>query len=55
MIVLAGMVLGAVLGVMQARRRGGSRLDMLHHAAAFAIAFAILGMFLTILIGRTAS
>lgn len=53
MIVLAGALLGVLLGVTQARRRGGGRLDMLHHAAAYAVAFALLGLFLTIFVGRS--
>lgn len=53
MIVIAGMVLGALLGVAVARRRRGNRLDALHYAGAFAIGFAIIGLFVTILIDRS--
>ncbi|MEA5162316.1 hypothetical protein [Cereibacter johrii] len=54
MIVLAGALLGAFLGVATARRHGGQRLDMAQYGAAFAIAFALGGLFLTILIERLA-
>ncbi|MEY2956997.1 MAG: hypothetical protein ACO3BE_07075 [Gemmobacter sp.] len=53
MIVLAGALLGALLGIAQARRRGGTRLDLAHHAAAYALAFAILGLFLTLIVGHS--
>ncbi|QYK39960.1 MAG: hypothetical protein KF887_10810 [Paracoccaceae bacterium] len=52
MIVLAGLAGGALYGAMLARRRGGRRLDQLQYAAGFAIAFALAGVFLTILIER---
>ncbi len=52
MIVIAGLFAGAVLGSVQARRKGGNRLDALQYAAVFAIVGALLGMFLTIAIDR---
>ena len=52
MIVLACLVIGAVLGVVQARRRGGNRLDIWQYAGVFAIIGAIIGLFLTIGIDR---
>lgn len=52
MIVLVGIVLGALLGVLVARKRGGKRLDMLQYAAVFAILFAILGLFATIVLEK---
>ena len=54
MIVLAGMLIGEALGALTARRRRGNRLDMAQYAAGFAIACAIAGLFLTILIERLA-
>ena len=54
MIVLAGALLGIVIGTTTARRRGGQRLDMLHYGAGYGIAFALAGLFLTILIERLA-
>ena len=52
MIVFAGLVIGAVLGVIQARRKGGNRLDIWQYAGVFAIIGAILALFLTIAIDR---
>jgi len=48
MIVLAGLVLGAVWGVLTARRRGGNRLDMAQYGAVWGIIGALAGLFLTI-------
>lgn len=53
MIVIAGALVGAVLGAVLARKRGGNRLDMLQYAAGFAILLAVAGLFLTILIERS--
>ena len=55
MVVIAGLILGAVLGGMTAARRGGKRLDILQYAAGFGIAFCLLGVFLTIFLERMAT
>lgn len=52
MIVIAGLIVGAVIGAAHAKRKGGNRLDVLQYAAVFAIIGAITGMFLTIAIDR---
>jgi hypothetical protein len=52
MIVLAGLVLGALVGAGVARRRGGRPLDQAQYAAGYGIAFGILSVFLTIAIAR---
>lgn len=52
MIVLAGFLLGAAWGAMTAKRRGGTRADMAQYAAGFGIAFALVGVFLTIALAR---
>ncbi len=54
MIVLAGLVIGAGLGGMTAKRRGGKRLDILQYATIYAIIFMLLGMFVSIFIDRMA-
>lgn len=54
MIVIAGAVLGIALGVLTARKRGGKPADMAQYGAGFGIAFAIAGVFLTILLHRMA-
>ncbi|MDO9581830.1 MAG: hypothetical protein Q7J24_01770 [Desulfomicrobium sp.] len=52
MIVLAGLVFGAVFGAYLARKRGGNRMDMAQYAAGYAIALMLLGLFVTIFIER---
>lgn len=52
MIVLGGMLLGAVLGAALAHKRGGKLLDKLQYAAGFGIAFAMLGLFITVFVNR---
>lgn len=48
MIVLAGLVLGAVWGVVQAKKRGGNRADMAQYGAVWGIIGGLAGLFLTI-------
>jgi hypothetical protein len=55
MIVIAGLVLGALLGAVTASKRGGKGLDILQYAAGYGIAFCLLGVVLTILIERMAT
>ena len=52
MIVLAGLLIGAVLGARIARKRGGTRLDMAQYAAACAIAGTLLGLIASIIVER---
>lgn len=52
MIILAGLVLGALWGGLLARRRKGSRFDIAQYAAAFGIAFAVVGLIATVLLDR---
>ena len=52
MIVLAFALFGGLLGAGQARRRDGNRLDIAQYAAVYAIAFALLGLIVTIALGR---
>lgn len=54
MIVIAGLVLGTVVGAVRARARKGNRLDILHYAAVHAIAFALLGLVATLVIDHMA-
>lgn len=53
MIILAGMVLGLVIGTFTAKKRGGRKLDMLQYGAAYGIAFTLIGVFVTIILERT--
>lgn len=54
MIVLASALLGIIIGVTTAKKRGGNRKDLLHYAAGYGLAFVIVGMFLTVTIDRLA-
>lgn len=52
MLVIGGLVLGAIGGGLYARRYGGKPADMAQYAAGFGIAFGLLGLFLTLLLDR---
>ena len=54
MIVLAGAVLGAIIGASLARKRKGKPLDIVQYAAVYAIGFSLLGLFATLIIHRAA-
>ncbi len=51
---LGGFLLGAALGALGARRRGGRRLDLLQWGAVGAIIGFVLGVFLLIVVQRSA-
>ncbi len=52
MIVIAAGLIGAIVGALKAKKRGGTRLDMAQYGAGFGIAFALLGLLATIAIDR---
>ena len=52
MVILAAALAGALWGGFLARRRKGSRLDIAQYAASFSIAFAIVGLFATVLLDK---
>lgn len=52
MVIIGLFVIGAILGVVHQKRRGGSRLDMAQYGAVWALIGAIIGMFATIGIER---
>jgi hypothetical protein len=52
MFVIAGVVLGALGGAWQARRRGGRPADIALYATVFAMLFGLLGLFLTLILDR---
>ncbi|MBC7154035.1 MAG: hypothetical protein H5U19_05370 [Rhodobacteraceae bacterium] len=52
MIVIAGLVLGALVGALRARARQGNRLDIAQYAAVHAMIFAVIGLFVTIALDR---
>ena len=52
MIILAFAVVGALIGGVTARTRGGKPLDIAQYAASYAMAFAIIGLFVTVFLTR---
>ncbi|WP_165814373.1 hypothetical protein [Pararhodobacter oceanensis] len=52
MIIIAGLVIGAIWGVIYTRRRNGNRFDIAQYAAVWALIGALLGVFLTLGIER---
>ncbi|WP_294225816.1 hypothetical protein [uncultured Shimia sp.] len=54
MFVLLGALLGAITGGTLAKKRGGKRADILQYGAVYAMIFAILGLFITLIIHRMA-
>ena len=54
MLVIGGAALGAIIGGLTAKRRGGSGLDIAQYAAGYAIALALVGMVATVVIHRAA-
>lgn len=54
MIVIGGLVIGALLGAYMARKRGGRLGDLLQYAAVYAIILGLAGMLLTLAVHRLA-
>lgn len=52
MIIILGLLLGAAIGALTAKRRGGKLADMAQYAAGYGLAFMLLGLVLTIVIDR---
>lgn len=52
MIVIAAAIIGAILGVYTAKKRGGVRADLWQYGAVYAIAGALLGLIATIAIEK---
>ncbi len=53
MLVVFGMAaVGAILGVLTARKRNGSGADMAQYAAGYGIAFALVGLILSLILVR---
>ncbi|WP_420344151.1 hypothetical protein [Paenirhodobacter sp.] len=52
MLIIAGVLAGVVLGVRQARARGGDRRDQAQHAAVQGIILGLCGLLLTIILNR---
>ncbi len=52
MIVIVTFTIGATLGAYRARANKGNRLDMVQYAAIYGLIFAIIGVFITIVLGK---
>ena len=52
---LAGLFIGAVLGAIQARRKGGNGKDQAQWAVVFAMIFGVIGVFVMVLLDRALS
>lgn len=52
MLVITGILLGAALGPLRARKLGGNRNDALQYGAVFALIGALIGIFGTIIVHR---
>lgn len=52
MVWMVSILVGVVVGATTALRRGGRKLDALHYAAGFGIAFGLLGFVASLLIVR---
>ena len=52
MIILAFAIVGAIIGGFTARGRGGKPLDIAQYAASYSMAFAIIGLFVTVFLTR---
>ena len=50
---LAGLLLGALFGSVQAKRKGGNRLDLAQWAAVGAIVGGLIGLFTLVFIERS--
>ncbi|MCQ0970014.1 hypothetical protein MLD63_06190 [Paracoccus sp. TK19116] len=54
MILIATLLIGAFVGWRKAARLQGDRLDRLQYAAVHAMIFAVIGLFVTLMIDRMA-
>lgn len=54
MIVIAALIIGAALGWRRAVKLGGNLKDRVQYAVAFALVFAMIGVFATIFVHRMA-
>lgn len=52
MITLGFALVGAIIGGLTAKKRGGNRLDIAQYAAGYAMAFGVIGLFVTVFVVR---
>ncbi len=52
MIIIASFFIGALAGGLRARSRKGNRLDIAQYSAVYGMIFALIGLLITISLGR---
>lgn len=52
MIVIGGLLIGALWGSLSARQRGGRPADIAQYATGYGIAFGLAGVFVTLILER---
>lgn len=52
LIPLAGILIGAVLGALKAKSKGGKPADMAQWGAVFAMIFGVIGLFIAVIMTR---
>ncbi len=52
MVTIICALIGAFYGTLRAKKRDGNRLDILQYGAVYTLIFALIGLFLTIIIER---
>lgn len=52
MIVLAGILFGAIFGGLRARKRKGRPADIAQYAVVYAVAFGLLALFVSLFLDR---
>jgi len=52
---LGGLFFGAILGAYRAKSKGGKPADMAQWGAVFAMIFGIIGLFIAVILTRTAT
>jgi len=52
MIYIPAMLIGALIGGVTAKKRGGKGLDIAQYAAGYGIAFGLIGLIATVLLDR---
>lgn len=52
MIIIATLILGGLYGYSRARKLNGNRADQLQYTLAFALAFSVIGLLVTVAVDR---
>jgi hypothetical protein len=52
MVLPIAFIIGALFGLLKAKKQNGNKFDILHYSATYGIAFVLLALVLTILFRR---